>query len=64
MFRYDGDAEIEARRDGAWDGDAADAGGGEGGEDGETGEKEGLGMHGGWLCGDGSKLMGLMVFEI
>ena len=43
----DGDAEAGTRGDGAWDGDAADAGRAKGGEEGEGGGEEGLGTHGG-----------------
>ena len=44
---HDGDAEAGTRGDGAWDGDAVDAGRGKGGEEGEGGGEEGLGTHGG-----------------
>ena len=44
----DGDAEVGTRGDGAWDGDAVDAGGGKGGEEGEGGGEDGLGTHGWW----------------
>lgn len=45
---HDGDAEAGTRGDGAWDGDAVDAGRAKGGEEGESGGEEGLGTHGGW----------------
>ena len=47
ILGQDGDAEAGARRDCAWDGDAADAGGGEGAEEGEGGGEDGLVTHGG-----------------
>lgn len=57
ILGQDGDAEVGTRGDGAWDGDAVDAGGSKSGEEGKGGGEDGLGTHGSvvmwgdWLAG-------------